>query len=494
MNHYLKLPIFIVILVPTIAFGAAQEYPSGSGNWYPGSYSKQSLNLSDVQDAVDRANGADDFRNGDIVHLKAGTVEWGGTLKINKGITLQGAGKDKTHIIKPYKTDSPFIRFETAQGFRLTGMHLRQTYKLPKYQNYISKGSKGFRVDHIFIEHDSSSTGDSVRGFVIFTSESDGRPYGVFDNNEFKNSSVMASGKSLSCANSWFSEPSKLGTVDAIYFEDNKTWRTGGSRNFIDSENGQSYVARYNEIIGAYALVHPARNRSLNCPRRGGRYWEIYENNFSHPGDWWQRAINLEAGTGVVFNNSMSGNFTKNIQLNIYSRREGACGKGSKADGNLGGNFPGGYWCRDGIGRATDAFEWENEGGPIPEQALEPAYFWNNTYKVGINMAEDKPYIVQSRDYYEDDDNNMKKGLWADRPASCKNNAGYWATDKGGDWNKINNKSNDGALYICKNNMWEFYYKPYTYPHPLRNASQSKSADQTEGTPPGKVEKTWIEN
>jgi hypothetical protein len=25
-------------------------------------------------------------------------------------------------------------------------------------------------------------------------------------------------------------------------------------------------------------------------------------------------------------------------------------------------------------------------------------------------MAEDKPYIVQSRDYYEDDDNNMKKG------------------------------------------------------------------------------------
>ena len=91
-NLGIVLSAILIILSPNILFGAAQEYPPGSGNWYPGSYNQQSLALGDVQDAVNSASGAASFINGDIVHLKAGEATWGSTLFINKGITLMGAG------------------------------------------------------------------------------------------------------------------------------------------------------------------------------------------------------------------------------------------------------------------------------------------------------------------------------------------------------------------------------------------------------------------
>ena len=471
--HLVGIFIFVTFLLPSTVSASAEEYPAGSGNWYPGSYNKPSLAVEDVQDAINAAKGAKNWKNGDTVHLPPGSATWAKHVTVSKGITIKGAGKTRTQISRVQNGSNWLFTFSTTSGWRLTGIHLIWPDLGPdrnnQYMNFVYKSFQGVRIDNCYFEN--KFEGElSARALEIKVNGSDGPPSGVIDSNDFKNCSVMLKDASTHCNNPLMALPSRLGSDINLFFEDNHTWRTKGRRNFIDTEGGHSYVARFNTIEDTYALIHPARNNDKNCPRRGGRNWEFYGNKWTLTGVADMRNITIESGTGVVFDNIMK-NYKSGIQVFLQNRngypRYGACDGNSKADGNMSGtNSPAGYWCRDQIGRATDEFTWESKTGPIPKQKLEPAYFWNNTARVNVPSL-DQAWVVQGRDYYEDDNSHMKKGARADRPASCKNNDGYWATDKGGDWNSKNNKSNDGALYTCKNNLWEFYYEPYTYPHPL---------------------------
>ncbi len=46
---------------------------------------------------------------------------------------------------------------------------------------------------------------------------------------------------------------------------------------------------------------------------------------------------------------------------------------------------------------------------------------------------------------------------------------GWWVTDEG-EWNSTNGATPDGQLYTWDGTQWQFKYRPYTYPHPLRGA------------------------
>jgi hypothetical protein len=66
--------------------------------------------------------------------------------------------------------------------------------------------------------------------------------------------------------------------------------------------------------------------------------------------------------------------------------------------------------------------------------------------------------------------NGTGHGTLANRPPSCTQGAGYWATDQGS-WNASTgaNAGKEGMLYICGASGWPSSpsYTPYTYPHPL---------------------------
>jgi hypothetical protein len=47
---------------------------------------------------------------------------------------------------------------------------------------------------------------------------------------------------------------------------------------------------------------------------------------------------------------------------------------------------------------------------------------------------------------------------------------GWWVTDEG-EWNSTNGATPDGQLYVWDGTTWQFKYRPFTYPHPLRGGS-----------------------
>jgi len=115
--------------------------------------------------------------------------------------------------------------------------------------------------------------------------------------------------------------------------------------------------------------------------------------------------------------------------------------------------------------------------GSWPHQALEPVYAWGNTYNNSqqLDVESRYPTIQENRDFYNqktlfDGTVGVGVGTLADRPKTCRAGVAYWATDQG-EWDSTHDGP-DGQLYVCNApNSWTFYYKPYTYPHPLVSGS-----------------------
>jgi hypothetical protein len=86
-----------------------------------------------------------------------------------------------------------------------------------------------------------------------------------------------------------------------------------------------------------------------------------------------------------------------------------------------------------------------------------------------------KQLIARAREYHDDQaGGTVTAGLRANRPAATPNGRGYWSTDQGGNWHTLNGTANDGCLDVVVGAVWQnCKYKPYTYPHPLADATEA---------------------
>ena len=125
--------------------------------------------------------------------------------------------------------------------------------------------------------------------------------------------------------------------------------------------------------------------------------------------------------------------------------------------------------------------------GSWPHQELEPVYAWGNTYNHlrQLDLASPFPTIQENRDFYNqktpfDGTVGVGVGKLAERPKTCTLGVAYWATDQG-EWDSTHDGP-DGQLYVCSEpNTWTFYYKPYTYPHPLVSGTPASSEKTAQG-------------
>ncbi len=136
-----------------------------------------------------------------------------------------------------------------------------------------------------------------------------------------------------------------------------------------------------------------------------------------------------------------------------------------------------------------------------------PAYLWNNVKGASVipvyvrDGITQKLHILPDRDFYDystatgsPQTTGTRVGLYANMPAACTAGVGYWATDKGGNWNTLNADANDGMLYKCttQGNAWAPHYTPYTYPHPLNTDVADEIAPTVTNITIGADGLSWI--
>lgn len=488
--------------------------------------------------------------NGDTVTIPAGAATWASTLTYSKAITLQGNGIGST-IITHAVTAIQVTGTEGAQwiikGIEFTSDDAESIYSIGNCHN--------FRITACEFNNTGTVQGQELV-WIGSNSDSD-QQYGVIDNCTFDNGRILVMAGQGD--RSW-KEPSALGGAEAVYVEDCTFTETNGLTNSaIDSSQGGRYVFRHNTVSDIYLLAHSLQNGNSSWFARGTKKWEIYENTIgtSYVGYPHSIAITVLAGTGVIFNNTVtsggaadpwnvvvrlnnvrsyeagSGNLgmadggnildgntaydatatgahngldnaatlscssktwtpDAYIGMYVYNLTDGSKGAITDNDGatvtatlaggtdnnwDIGDTFKitNGYPALDQIGRGIDASltpqltpAYDSSYQP---QTSEPCYFWGNTREGSNDPVEvysgATKHIVSNRDYYDytvsfDGTSGVGRGTLAARPATCTTGVGYWATDT-------------EILYVATAaNVWETYYKPYTYPHPLR----------AEGTPP----------
>ncbi len=337
-----------------------------------------SCSQGDVQAAVAAAS------DGDTVAVPPGAATWR-TGEENrpavvisrrgreKQITLKGAGMGKTVITDAtgpqcfqtvIKSSEQGIYSDVQEkAFRITGFTFRGAggdvlISLAGYTNW--------RIDHCCFENSGRSLWVSGFGLIdhcIFDKKHNGQSIFV-SHRDF-------AGKQYGDG-SW-SSPLKLGTDRAVYIEDCTFKYYAEKPNAaLDGCNGARIVFRHNTLIDAHVASHGTESGGRN---RSIRSYEIYANRW-HLGQQKQRwtAIFLRGGTGVIFDNKVTGPYGSFVLATNYRSSAayapwGKCDGSSQWDGN---EEPNGYPAIDQIGRSTDS-------GPGTRQELDPLREWNNT-------------------------------------------------------------------------------------------------------------------
>lgn len=337
-----------------------------------------SCSPQDVQAAIDAAS------DGDTVAVPPGTATWR-TSRQNrpavvisrrgreKQITLKGAGMGKTII-----TDATGPKcFQTVIKSSEQGIYSDVREKPLRITGFTFRGEGGnalislsgytcWRIDHCRFENSGRSLWVSGFGLVdhcIFDKRDNGQS--IFVSHQGFAGKQHGDG-------SW-SSLLELGTDRAVYIED-CTFRYYAEQPnaALDGCNGARVVFRHNTLIDAHIASHGTESGGRN---RSIRSYEIYANRW-HLDRQKQRwtAIFLRGGTGVVFDNRVTGPYgsfalATNYRSSAAYAPWGKCDGSSRWDGN---QEPNGYPAIDQIGRSTDS-------GPGTPQELDPLREWDNT-------------------------------------------------------------------------------------------------------------------
>lgn len=412
--------------------------------------------LKDVQAAIAEANP------GDIVLVPPGKAMWNSKLVIDKGITLKGAGIDKTIIYNGYSNpddnDETLILYKPSDyeadwPFRITGFtfnsnDLSDTIILSHNRSSSLTIQTKIRIDH----NKFVATSSSVQAIV------NNGMRGCVDNNIFYHPYPIRNQSSYGNGETWWNnwEGVRYGKMDNnIYFEDNDFYNV---HIVSDCQYANRYVFRYNTInlIDEPYPLFDAHGNQGSDSMYGSFGVEIYGNLVITPTPYFgMRFFDHRGGKALVFMNVVTA--TSGL-FQIKVRDE----------------YP------DSLNPET------NPDYQFPNDAY---YFLNRRNYTGVYNTVDEgehsdnpPFYscpTQDRDYFVgidkfDGSSGVGYGPLSARPSPKKIGVGYWATDQNifdlrGMVGRSPASPISGTLYKCTSSgEWTAYFTPLTYPHPLR--------------------------
>jgi len=353
---------------------------------------------SDTQAAINAA------ANGDVIQLPAGSLTWSAGVTINHGVTIEGRGVSSTTLTNPGTSFSLFDVSCNHVQTHITGIAFKGQYAIKVGGSYTTHK---FRI--------SNCTFDCGTAQGILLQFLDNAP-GLVDHCTFSagNASEMIHNMGVGPDNTagWTNDVNP-GSASAVYIEnctfnknpavDQYFWGTAA----IQSYYGARTVMRYCKLNYCHIDQH-----GNVPPLYGARWWEFYNNTFYVPPNGNQSDyFALRGGSGVVFNNHVSGGpNTGSGQIQLYSdetTNPPLCGPG-------GGIFV--------------------NGG----RSFSPVYIWGNDPSMTAGSTSSN--VIQGRDYL----------VSSTQPTSMIKR--QLTTD---------------------NASTKYSYKPYVYPHPLDDGSTS---------------------
>ena len=429
---------------------------------YAANQTATSCSKTDVSTAITNASP------GDTVTVPAGSCTWSSTLNISKGITLIGAGVGKTTITNG--TSGGYIisytpsNIASNSGFRVSGF----TFDL-------AKGSGNSGINFPAVSTNIAQTKvriDNNRFQNIYPGSTQvmyihvsGLVYGVVDNNYFATATYALRMYGNTSANNggWWNnvEAIKFGQADNnLWFEDN-TFNVESGAGVLDCVESYRYAFRYNNIVasGPQPLFDSHGNWGGQYGCFGG---ELYGNSIQGGG----RVLDQRGGRFFVFNNSST---SSGSYVQVRDEQNGTAlpvgpyqGAGSPPCPANNGT------CQD----VNGSYYWgnrQNTTGGLWNYSIGPNCVGTDCSKNTTGMP-----IAGKHFFTQTTSPGIACGTLANRPASCTNGQGYWATNQSctdltGMVGVKPSVPISGTLYRCgSSNTWDSGYSPLPYPHPLR--------------------------
>jgi hypothetical protein len=301
-KRHLLMPRLVTIVILVCGFGggiaSARDVVSQSGG------------AEDIQRAADTA------RPGDSIIVPKGRFPFHGQVFLPDGVSVRGAGKDDTLLIKDdrlsewkpmfsvdCKTGKPFsFSGVTLQG---AGRELQASTVSSDHiqdQGLVLRGKcRDFRIfGNRFTKFSRAGIeliGDS--GSIL------GEPIGVIFENEFIDnwSPYLGYGVAVNGSATAWQRPLALGTDQAVFLEDNYF---EANRCAVIGNNGARYVFRHNRILNNRENSAAIYAHGKGPWPRGTRSFEIYANDLRNDEPRWA-GIALGGGAGVIFDNNLDG-------------------------------------------------------------------------------------------------------------------------------------------------------------------------------------------
>jgi hypothetical protein len=465
-------------------------------------YNLADCNYSTVNTAVNTTAA-----NGDTVTLPDCSVTWDTSLSIpnTKGITLRGVNdctlgtvQSRTNIPTACGTNITFGTCTSTSNFMISVADGNATTRVAhinfnlgsagscsggsffpkdnaKFWIYGGVSAAAFRLDHLMlsdcggrcIQTWGTGTAD-LRGLIDHLWIESPDPGGSGHPFDFNGQNGESDGP--------FARAVSFGSDQYVYVEDTVIDMVDIQDGCFDAYGGTRFVLRNSTCINSLPSWHGADSGN----RRGIHSFEMYRNNFTITGTSVFTAYNTRSGVGLFWSNVWSSGYNDQGRMTLYRVTIsdtyppwGMCTDGNHAwDGNT---SPTGYPCLDQFGWIFD----ENNTGT---RTLTPIYMWLNTRNGSAlgNPITSDTYVTINREFYTTNGASCTSGgacttgigTGTSLPTTCTTGVGYWKTDEG-NWDSVQ-AGTDGVLYKCTStNTWTLYYTPYTYPHPLQNASST---------------------
>lgn len=438
-----------------------------------------SCSQTDVQTAVNNA------ARGATVTVPAGSCTWSSTLTLTKGLTLAGAGIGKTVITSTaemidVEPDATTIANEDKikiSGFTFDGSNTAAIFIYIQGASGVT-GTKPYRYlligDNKF-QNGGPSSSTQVGAVIQAGANGNGQIRGVIYHNTFDRCNIIlrifSNNDTREWANTAFNQLA-YGTEDNLYFEDNTIMFSSsyGGDNPGWSELGQGgrIAFRYNTYDFANVNgqeiwdIHGFQNwfGQPNQGQTSTMIEENYGNTFTNATTY--RWIDHRGSWGLFFDNVLTGSGGNSIDIYGMST-PGSCPSDiNPTPTNYNPVVNNSYFFNNTKNGSNVAAAMLSSGNPTHCTVSENSNWWN--YNASCTASACSAGIGQGT---------------AAPTGTCTTGVGYWVASTPTATTSSSVIQN-GSFYKCTStNNWQLYYKPYTYPHPLRGSSSGGSSSVT---------------